>query len=763
MFITFTWPKPVVMFDRHIHSWSLFVMILLVSLAGGGRSSYGQDISYDPTFDQGTGLGSPPFEATVSAVQVSASGHIYACGSFLQYNGVTRSGLIRLLPDGTLDVPYSSGSGAFPFVAAIGFQSDGRAIIGGRIQTFDGQPSFSLARVNLDGTLDNTFNSGVTWDVTALVVLPNDEIVACGRSSSSSSRYVHRFSANGVLDNTLNTTIDNDPWEVQVQADGKILLGGAFTTVNGVQRSRLARLNTDGSVDPSFLPPEGYLSYQVRGIAVQPDGRILVGIPYSMDARGLSRLMSDGSLDPTFITHSPELGIIEDVDVLPNGQVFISGSFTDLNGAPASNVALVNSDGTLATSTAWGPSDVVRSAAFDAQGRFIVGGNFQDCAGAVAKALCRLRPCPTGTAFLDADGDGWGNGQFPVCGAQPGYVTNQSDCNDSDPLSGLPLIWYADGDGDSWGDSFTTILSCTQPLGYVLNDDDCNDADPFVFPLAPCDDGDPLTVNDAYGAAANCECNGTQVLLTVRVLLDGNYDPNAGTMHDSLRSQGLIPLQEPYSSLGYEPAPTSYASGTSAPVERFTDAGDDSVVDWVIVELRSAADPAIPVSTRYLLLQRDGDITDLDGGTPRFPVAPGDYHVAALHRFHMGVVTLNAMTLATSVVNGPVDLSDPAVAVHGGSDARKALGVVRVLHAGDVSFNDRIQYVGSGNDRDPILLRVGGSVPTNTVSGYFQEDVNLDGIVRYAGALNDRDPVLSSIGGSTPQNIRPNTYLRSTP
>ena len=77
-----------------------------------------------------------------------------------------------------------------------------------------------------------------------------------------------------------------------------------------------------------------------------------------------------------------------------------------------------------------------------------------------------------------------------------------------------------------------------------------------------------------------------------------------------------------------------------------------------------------------------------------------------------------------------------------------------VLWAGDVTFNGQLKYTGSGNDRDPILARIGGSTPTATASGYYSEDVNLDGFVKYMGAANDRDPILINIGGTIPTNTR---------
>jgi hypothetical protein len=77
-----------------------------------------------------------------------------------------------------------------------------------------------------------------------------------------------------------------------------------------------------------------------------------------------------------------------------------------------------------------------------------------------------------------------------------------------------------------------------------------------------------------------------------------------------------------------------------------------------------------------------------------------------------------------------------------------------VMWMGDVSADGTIKYTGVNNDRDPILVRIGGLVPTNTALGYFPEDVNLDGTVKYTGVNNDRDPILVNIGGTIPTNVK---------
>lgn len=91
------------------------------------------------------------------------------------------------------------------------------------------------------------------------------------------------------------------------------------------------------------------------------------------------------------------------------------------------------------------------------------------------------------------------------------------------------------------------------------------------------------------------------------------------------------------------------------------------------------------------------------------------------------------------------------------TDTRSAISgsfPASALWCGDVSFDGVVKYTGVGNDRDPIISAIGGTVPTATIIGYHSEDVNLDGTVKYTGANNDRDPILQTIGGTVPTAIR---------
>jgi choice-of-anchor B domain-containing protein len=237
--------------------------------------------------------------------------------------------------------------------------------------------------------------------------------------------------------------------------------------------------------------------------------------------------------------------------------------------------------------------------------------------------------------------------------------------------------------------------------------------------------------------------------LRLRAMLEGPYDPGTGMMHDSLRTKGLLPTQEPYTALGY--AHVGGGGETVSP-NVFNTTGPNAIVDWVVVELRDAEDPSIVLATRSALLQRDGDIVGTDGTSPvQFDLAVGDHHIAVRHRNHLGIMT--AAPVRVSVAERTYDLSDGSVALYG-TEATRNVNGRRLLWNGNTRADAELLYTGAGNDRDPILVRVGGVVPTNTVQGYHVEDVNMDGTVRYTGARNDRDPILSDIGGVVPTSTR---------
>ena len=236
------------------------------------------------------------------------------------------------------------------------------------------------------------------------------------------------------------------------------------------------------------------------------------------------------------------------------------------------------------------------------------------------------------------------------------------------------------------------------------------------------------------------------VLVSIRVMLDGPYNGTLGLMSDELRSQGLVPLNEPYSAMGHVLAA---AASTTAPVLAVT--GSNAIVDWVLVELRDATSPGTIVEARAALVQCDGDVVGTDGTSALgFCSSAGNYSVVVRHRNHLGVATAGVWTLGPSAT--VIDLTSGGTATYG-TNARRNVAGTMTLWAGNSNSNGEVKYAGSGNDRDVVLSAIGGSVATNTVAGYRAEDCNLDGLVKYAGSVNDRDVILQSIGGSVSTSV----------
>ena len=274
-------------------------------------------------------------------------------------------------------------------------------------------------------------------------------------------------------------------------------------------------------------------------------------------------------------------------------------------------------------------------------------------------------------------------------------------------------------------------------------------------PLAPIPVPSTLTpvnvTRSALPLNATVDCTAAQQGFSAQLWLEGPFNPVTGLMSTSLLNQGLIPLTEPYSALGY----AQYANGGG---ETTTNAVLTSlgIVDWVRLELRSSGSPGTILATRQALLRSDGAVWSANGQLGvRFGSwqQPGStYHLCVRHRNHLGAMLANPVGVpAPGVPNA--NFSNPGVASYG-TAAMKTIGSTRALWMGNTSTGTTISYIGTNNDRDPILLRVGGTTPNNSVIGYWREDANLDGVVKYTGTNNDRDPILLNVGSSSPNAVR---------
>jgi hypothetical protein len=226
-------------------------------------------------------------------------------------------------------------------------------------------------------------------------------------------------------------------------------------------------------------------------------------------------------------------------------------------------------------------------------------------------------------------------------------------------------------------------------------------------------------------------------------------------MSDDLRSAGLLPFMEPYTGLGY--THVNGGGGEMADADMMNTTGPSAPIDWVFVELRDAGNWGVVVATRAGMVLSDGSIVEPDDNSPMvFNVSSGNYFIGVKHRNHLSVCSGLPVSLSNGMAT--VDFTSTSTSIYGGANALTQTGAIWSMVSGDLNADGDVRYVGSGNDRDDILVQVGGSIPTDTYVGYHVTDSNMDGVVKYAGSNNDRDIILLNVGGSDPTLIRQEFY-----
>ncbi|MBK9336157.1 MAG: SprB repeat-containing protein [Lewinellaceae bacterium] len=247
------------------------------------------------------------------------------------------------------------------------------------------------------------------------------------------------------------------------------------------------------------------------------------------------------------------------------------------------------------------------------------------------------------------------------------------------------------------------------------------------------------------------------VRAAVKAFLQGPYVSSTQLMHDSLRAKNLIPLTEPYTGLTNF-THTGGGGGEQTTLAVLSVTGPNAVVDWVFLELRHADMPSQVLATRSALLQRDGDVVDVDGVSPvGFGIAAGpSYFLAMRHRNHLGVQLGAAkpypdcVALATDFRELPLE---GFYAYNGLNVAEKLITGKYTLWAANGRIDPQLKYNGSNNDRTSILSVVGLFTPNAVVPGYYLADYNLDGVVKYNGSANDRNVLLGNVGILTPSAV----------
>ncbi|TAE86414.1 MAG: T9SS C-terminal target domain-containing protein [Bacteroidetes bacterium] len=375
--------------------------LFIVALLFVGTMAFAQPGSNDSTFntlDDGI-LGDVTwFFNSVQSTSIQADGKIILGGNFYSLNGITGINRIaRLNADGTRDASFKPGTGFNGTVRSTSIQADGKIVVGGEFTSFNGKTGINrIVRLHADGTRDTTFNTGMgsNGDVFSTFIQSDGKIIVGGDFTSFNGKTginrIVRLNTNGSLDTTFNTGtgLDRVVLSTTIQADGKIIAGGDFTSFNGTTRiNRIVRLNTNGSLDATFNSGTGFNNF-VRSTVIQSDGKIIIGGDFSSyndttNINDIVRLNADGTRDTTFNTFTGFGGGVFSTTIQADGKIIVGGNFSSYNGTDGIiDIARLNSDGTrdttfnTGTSTSTWSGYVVYSTTIQADGKIVVGGKF---------------------------------------------------------------------------------------------------------------------------------------------------------------------------------------------------------------------------------------------------------------------------------------------------------------------------------------------------------------------------------------------------
>jgi uncharacterized delta-60 repeat protein len=382
---TITWPGGTI--------WNNDIAPTMQNLPFSG----GGDI--DTSFVIGTGfsvLGGTPV-----TIQLQPDGKILVGGGFTVYSGASRNYIIRLNTDGSIDNSFVIDTGFSNEVKTIKLQPDGKILVGGTFTSYSGVSKNYIIRLNTDGSIDNSFviGSGFNNWVYDIQLQPDGKILVGGFFTSYSGvsrNRIIRLNTDGSIDTSfvIGTGFNTIVETIQLQPDGKILVGGQFATYSGVSSNRIIRLNTDGSIDASFVIGSGF-NGTIQPIQLQTDGKILVGglfTSYSGVSSGrVIRLNTDGSVDTGFVIGTGFNNSVYSIQLQPDSKILIGGTFTSYSGVSRNRIIRLNTDGSIDTSFVIGTGfSGIPYISLQSDGKILVGGTFTSYNGSLYNRIIRL-------------------------------------------------------------------------------------------------------------------------------------------------------------------------------------------------------------------------------------------------------------------------------------------------------------------------------------------------------------------------------------
>lgn len=205
-------------------------------------------LNSDGTRDTGFNIGTG-FNGLVLTVYIQTDNKILIGGAFTTYSGITSNRIIRLNTDGTIDTGFTIGTGFDSSIFEFNIQSNGKIICVGNFTTYNGISQKYICRLNIDGSLDTSFNNqniGVQPQGRTLLILDDDKILVGGTFTKN----IIKLDKDGFIYNEFNINgsgFNNQLVSLNKTSDNKILCGGRFTTYNGESYKHIIKLNQNGS------------------------------------------------------------------------------------------------------------------------------------------------------------------------------------------------------------------------------------------------------------------------------------------------------------------------------------------------------------------------------------------------------------------------------------------------------------------------------------------------------------------------------------
>ena len=350
------------------------------------------------------GAFSANLDSYATEVRVQPDMKILVAGYFTTVNGVTRGGLARLNSDGSLDQTFAGNTGtagaAGVGVGTLDLLYNGCVLIAGSFTQFNGTTGFTgIGMVYPDGTIDADTNPGFSGPAATLVSLPGGKTLAGGGFTNVGGlprRGMVRLNSNGSVDAAFaDPNLTGWVYSIGVQSDGKYIAGGDFTSAAGGPRAKLARINPNGTIDNTFAPTFNTNAW-ISDVAIQNDGKIIIAGSFTSvngtAKSNIARLNSNGTLDTSF-TGAADQGVLR-VAITGDGKVLIGGYFANVNGAPKVGIARLNSTGTTDTTFSTTLSGTIEpyvdNFVFDKFGRILIAGSFTTVNGAARTYINRL-------------------------------------------------------------------------------------------------------------------------------------------------------------------------------------------------------------------------------------------------------------------------------------------------------------------------------------------------------------------------------------